>query len=377
MSRLVLRVERRQVLAHRVVAQQLDRPVGDLLRFAVLDLGVQDAGGDSPVVALAARSAEPLGPGAVECPQLARAWATRGAPQVLRRVDLPRLSTALWPLSDADATSRIGASSVIREGARLGLAAFTAAAEAMRDVVTGPMPRGEVSSGVSARVPKSLTFFCATCAAQHVSGSVFQQVGLAAGVELLRDGRQTVLTPLDPRPDVPTQAGGTSELVSHYLHLMGPATTADVAAYLGTTPTAVRPAWPDDDVVEVTVDGRRAWVAADAVDALRTAPAPRLTRLLPPLDPWLQARDRSLLVPDRAHQKALWRAIGSPGAVLVDGEVVGTWRSKKAGRGTLRVDVTPFQDLSRRVRQEVDDEAGRVATARGAQRHELAVGEGA
>jgi winged helix DNA-binding protein len=113
-------------------------------------------------------------------------------------------------------------------------------------------------------------------------------------------------------------------------------------------------------------EGRRVWLPDETVDALRSAPAPRLVRLLPPSDPFLQARDRALLVPDKAHQAALWRVLGNPGALLVDGEISGVWRARVAGGAKLEVTVTPFHALSVANRAEVEDEAGGVAAARGA-----------
>ncbi|WP_280476602.1 DNA glycosylase AlkZ-like family protein [Nocardia asiatica] len=35
-------------------------------------------------------------------------------------------------------------------------------------------------------------------------------------------------------------------------------------------------------------------------------------------------------MPDRARRQAVWRALSVPGAVLSDGEVVGTWRYRRA-----------------------------------------------
>lgn len=111
--------------------------------------------------------------------------------------------------------------------------------------------------------------------------------------------------------------------------------------------------------------GRQAGLPADRLDALRAArPAPGV-RLLPPGDPFLQGRDRDVLVPEKPHQKQLWRIIGNPGALLVDGEVAGVWRAKMAGRGALEVTVTPFdgRPLPARVRRELDAEAAVVAAA--------------
>jgi hypothetical protein len=354
---VTISVDRRQVLAYRVAAQQLDRPGVDVPALAVLDIGVQDTPYGSAALAVAARADGP-----VDESVLGLVWTVRGAPHLHRRAELPALAGALWPLSDADATARINTNQ-IRDGARLGLAAFTATAQALRDVVTAPMPKGEVSAAVSARVPEPLTYWCRACDARHVSGSVFQAAGVHGGVQLdlSRDG--TWLAPVDGWPGVPTAPVGTADLVTAYLRLLGPATAAETAKFLGTTQAAARPAWPDD-LVEVTVEGRRTWLPADRVDAVRGAPEPRFVRLLPPSDPYLQARDRDLLVPDRGQQKEVWRILGNPGVLLVDGEVAGTWRAKRVGKNRLDVTVAPFGKLSARVREAIEPEADRLAQAR-------------
>lgn len=341
---MTLDVGRDQVIAYRVAAQGFDGTPG------VLDLGVQDTPYGSARLALAARR--------LDGGELVSAWSTRGAPHLHRPADLRRMGAALWPLSDADATARINVTP-IKEGARLGLAAFTAAAEAMRDVVQEPMAKGDVSREVSARVPESLTFWCKTCDARHISGALFQQVGLASGTLLDPSGPK--LYPMTDQPPVPSEAYGTGELLTAYLRLLGPATPAEAAKFLGTSQKEVKRAWPDD-LTEVRVDGRPAWLPAEQVERLRAAPEPRLLRLLPPSDPYLQARDRTLLVPDKKHEKTVWGVIGNPGALLVDGEIAGTWRARKAGKDRLDLTVTPF--AATRL-DGLDQEAGRLAEARG------------
>ena len=130
--------------------------------------------------------------------------------------------------------------------------------------------------------------------------------------------------------------------------------------------------WPTD-VAEVEVDGERRWVLDADLDALRSAgsgptggadDAPTV-RLLGPFDLFLQARDRETLVPAAAHRKALWPTLGRPGAVLVDGEVVGTWRPRASG-GSLRLQVdrwVPWDPGPRGVRA---PQAERLAEHRGA-----------
>jgi hypothetical protein len=323
-------VTRAQVLAYRIAAQNLDRPVADP---AVLDLGVQDTPYGSAVQALAARTTGPI-------EGLELVWATRGGPHLHRAADLPALAAALWPLSDADATTRI-ATTPIKEGAKLGVAAFESAASAFRSVVRSPMKRGDVSTGVSRLVPASLTYWCQTCGSQHISGSLFQQAGLAGGIRLTVKGAQTTLEPIPGWPGVPSAAAGTDTLIAAYLRLLGPATPADAAKYLGTTGTALRPAWPAD-LAEVRVEGRSAWLPADALEEVRSASAVPVVRLLPPSDPYLQARDRDVLVPDPARRKVVWPAMGRPGTVLVNGEIAGVWRAKMAARSVLEITVSSF-----------------------------------
>ncbi|MFB6892913.1 DNA glycosylase AlkZ-like family protein [Kitasatospora sp. NPDC056327] len=347
-----IEVDREQVLAHRVAAHGFDRSSADP---DVLVLGAQDTPSGSARLALAARGASPDG--------LETVWSFRGAPHLHRRAGLPALAAALWPLDDADATGRIS-TAVIKEGAKLGLAAFTATAGAIRSAVTAPTAKGEVSTLVSAAVPAALTYWCASCGAQHISGLLLQQAGLAGGVAIGTEGGRTVLSPLDPRFPVPSEAAGTGELVRAYLTFHGPATPAEAAKFLGTRPAAVKKVWPGD-LVEVRVDGAPAWLPAERVDGLLAAVPGEDVRLLPPGDPFLQGRDRGLLVPDKAREKEIWRAIGGPGAVLAGAELVGVWRAKAAGR-RLDLTVTPFAPLSAAVTKALGAEAATVASARGA-----------
>jgi hypothetical protein len=121
----------------------------------------------------------------------------------------------------------------------------------------------------------------------------------------------------------------------------------------------VKAHWPPD-AVEVSVDGDQRWLLAEDVDRLGD-PAPDATLLLAPFDLYLQARDRPLLVPDKEHAADLWRMLGRPGGVLHAGEIVGTWRARKAGSAlTVTVDLWAPAD-----RQGVADQAERLAACRG------------
>jgi hypothetical protein len=354
-----LQVDRAQAMAFRVAALGLaergkDRP-GDL---AVLDLGVQDYTPDSTRIALAARTSSDL-----DDSRLIMVWAARGAPHLHRRKELKSLMAALWPVSDADASARIN-SAQIRQGVKLGIAAFTATANAFREVVTKSMPRGEASTLVSARVPRELTYDCRTCKARHIAGNVWQHSGLAGAIEVEARGKEATLGPIKNLPGPPTENKGIDGLIRTYLRLLGPATPAEVAKYFGGAPAEMRKVWPDD-LAEVTVDGRKAWLPTGSLSDLKAAKPTPGVRLLPPMDALLQARDRDVLVPVKAHQKEVWRTLGNPGVLLLDGEIAGVWRAKMAGGKRVDLTVTPFGSLKAAARKKVEAEAAEVARARG------------
>lgn len=354
-----MRLTRQQVIRYRVAAQGLMREQASVRDLAVLDIGVQDSAG-SAALALDARVPSPS-----DASSLALAWTLRGAPHLHRRADLDWLAAALWPLSDADALARLDASASMRKAGMRGLSGFTAAVEAMRRVVRAPTAKGAASTAVTAATDPALHRYCRSCQATHIFEGLFRAATLPAGIELEPGTAPPVLL---PREGAPRTAGldpdGVRRLIRSYLTLLGPATPADVAGYLGARRADLAELWPDD-LAQVSVDGRTAWLPSAAVPAVQRARPARLTRLLGPFDPYLQARDRDLIVPDRAVQKTLWPILGRPGVLFVDGEVVGAWRPKSA-KARLSIAVEAFAPLPPPVRRAVEDEAQRVATVRGA-----------
>jgi hypothetical protein len=269
---------------------------------------------------------------------------------------------ALWPVSDADASARIN-SAQIPEGVKLGVAAFTATATAFREVVHKSMPRGEVSTEVSARVPRELTYDCRSCKARHIAGNVWQHSGLAGAIEVEARGKDATLAPIKNLPGPPAANDGIEKLISTYLRLLGPATPVEVAKYFGSTSAEMKKVWPDG-LAEVTAEGRRTWLPSSAVGDLKAAEPVQGVRFLPPMDALIQARDRDLFVPDKAQQKEVWRILGNPGVLLLDGRIAGVWRAKMAGRKRVDLTVTPFGSLTAGARKAVAGEAATVARAR-------------
>lgn len=351
-------VDRRQVMNFRVRAQQLHRSEGTLADTAVLDLGVQNTGPDGARWALAVRGVDVT---AMPAPELVLLWTVRGAPHLYRRADVAKVAAAVEPFSEADAGKRIyDASKPLRAAGIDTLAALDEIATRMHGIVSTPTVKGDVSGRLATVLPEQYLRFCRPCDATHLYEMPFRLAALRAGLELRLDTSPPVLQRISGfrRAAAP---GDRFDLIRAYLRLLGPATPKQVADYLDAPVKDVKARWPDD-VVEVTVDGEvRSLLAADE-EALTSADG-RGTRLLGPFDLFLQAKDRATLVPDAARAKELWPVLGRPGAVLVDGELVGSWRPRRSGR-TFTVAVQPWHRLPAATRKAVTAQAERLAAYR-------------
>ena len=356
---MAVQLTREDVLGARVRAQQLDRDAGTPADTTVLDLGVQDTGPDAGRWALALRGLADVPPD-----ELALVWTIRGAPHLYRRADLPGVAAATAPFSDADAAKRVFDAAKPLKAAGIPVpAALDRIAAEMRAIVTTPTVKGEMSRRLSARVDGPYLRYCRPCDATHLYEMPFRLAALRAGLELQPDTSPPVLQPVpgfSPAPTVPEHL----DVVRGYLRLHGPATPQQAAEYLDAPVREVRQRWPED-AVEVSVAGATRWLLAADVDAATAGPT-RTTRLLGPFDPYLQTRDRALLVPDPARATDLWRTLGRPGGVLVDGEIAGTWRPRRTGR-RLGVQVELWDDVPAAARTAIGAQAERLAACRGAE----------
>ncbi|WP_327040377.1 winged helix DNA-binding domain-containing protein [Micromonospora ureilytica] len=351
-------VDRHQVMNFRVRAQQLDRDEGTLADTAVLDIGVQNTGPDGGRWALAVRGVDVTGLSDADVVLL---WTVRGAPHLYRRADAAEVAAAVEPFSDADAGKRVyDAAKPLKAAGIENLAALDEIAARMRAIVTRPTVKGDVSGRLAAELPEPYLRSCRPCDATHLYEMPFRLAAVRAGLELQLDTSPPVLRRITGfrRAAAP---GDRFDLIRTYLRLLGPATPKQVADYLDAPVKDVKARWPDD-VIEVSVDGEaRSLLSADE-EALESADG-KGTRLLGPFDLFLQAKDRATLVPDAAHAKELWPVLGRPGAVLVDGELVGTWRPRKSGR-TFTVAVQPWHRLPDVTRKAITAQAEHLAAHR-------------
>jgi hypothetical protein len=328
-----------QVLAYRVHSQQLDRPgPHQPTDVAALDLGVQDTGSDGAGWALVNRGVDPgLLSDASE--DLVLTWTLRGAPHFYRRADIAGVAAATAPFSEADAAKRIfDAARPLRAAGIDVLEALDVVAGQMRSIVTAPTVKGDLSSALTDRLDAPYLRYCRPCAATHCYEQPFRLAALRAGLELQPGTSPPVLQPITGWDGPAASVPASLDVVRAYLHLLGPATPKQVAAYVDAPVKEVKARWPEDAVeVSVAVDGpgskESRWVLAENRVALDDAAVdPGLVRLLSPFDLFLQAKDRELLVPDPARRKQMWVVLGRPGAILVGGQLVGTWRPRASGR---------------------------------------------
>jgi hypothetical protein len=352
-------VTRRQVLSFRVRAQQLDRESGTLADTAILDIGVQETGPDGGLWALAIRGVDV---GKLREDSLSTVWTIRGAPHRYRRRDLASIAAATEPFSDADAGKRIFDATKPLKAAGIGnIEALDAVAAAMRSVVTRPTVKGEVSTAVTKLMDKPYLRFCRACDATHLYEMPFRLAALRAGLELQPGTSPPVLQRI-PKFRVAAKVPDRFDVVRAYLRLLGPATPKLVADYLDAPVKDVEARWPED-AAEVSLGKERRWVLAEDAGAVQAAPV-RLTRLLGPFDLYLQGKDRSLLVDSAAHAKALWPALGRPGGILLDGDIVGMWRPRQSGK-KFAVQVTLWHKETPTLRRALTEQAERLAAFRG------------
>jgi hypothetical protein len=320
-----LTVTRAQILAFRRRVQALDErlPAGpDSLRQAAW-AGLQDSMPRAALLQIHAR-VEGTDPSAWEAPSLVQLWGPRFSVYVVDRRDLAAFSLGRYP---DDARGRALAD---------GLAAELRAAIGDRTVLHD-------DAAAALGVPANRLRYAAT-----------------TGTLLIRWGgaRQATLR-LVPPPDVEPLAARV-ELARRFLHVFEPSTAASFAEWAGIGPAQGRAAFEAlaGELAPVSTPIGDEWILASDEATLRAPAAPAApARLLPSGDAYylLQGVDRELLVPEPDRRAALWTSRVWPGAVLVAGEIVGTWR-----RAGPKVAIEAWRALAADERRAVEDEAAHL-----------------
>ncbi len=317
-----LELTRDQILAFRRRVGALDArlPHGDRsLRMAAW-AGLQDSMPRAAVLSLHARS-QGVTSEAWEHPSLVQVWGPRYSAYVVPAADLPVFTLGRMP---DDPSGRRRAEDL---------------AARLRDLL-GPRTMSYGEAGRALGEPPNRLRYATT-----------------TGTVVLRwDGARQPTIRIVPPPEIDPHHARL-ELARRYLHVFGPTTPASFASWAGLPQRAGTAAFdalgPSLIAVATPIGG--AWLLDSDVDDIRAKPGPAApARLLPSGDAFylLQGDDRALLVPDAERRSLLWTSRVWPGAVLVEGEVVGTWR-----RAKHMVVVDPWRRLSRAARRAVEDEA--------------------
>jgi hypothetical protein len=179
----------------------------------------------------------------------------------------------------------------------------------------------------------------------------------ATGTFVIRwDGARGALLTSVPRPTM-EPAEARLELARRYLHVFGPTTPQVFAGWAGISTASGRAAFDglNGELTPVRMPIGDAWILASDETTFRAkAAAAAPARLIPAGDTFslLRGRDRELLVRDAKSRAALWTPRVWPGALLVRGEVAGTWR-----RANAKLTIQPWRRLSPAERESVEAEA--------------------
>jgi Winged helix DNA-binding domain len=317
-----LDLSREQVLAHRRRAGALDErlpPGGTSLERAAW-AGLQDSMPRAALLSINARVAE-TEPSAWEDSSLVQVWGPRFSAYVIAARD-----RALFTLGRLPAGGK-------------GLRRAEDTAARLHAFLDGRRMRyDEAGLGVGVH-PNALRYAAPT------------------GTVLIRwEGARLPVIWTVPRPEIdPGEA--RLELARRYLHVFGPTTPAAFAKWAGIGAAEGRGAFDSlaQEVMAVRTPVGDGWILSSDERSFRADPSPAApARLLPSGDPYflLHGVDRELLVPDESKRGELWTSRVWPGAVLVGGEVVGTWR-----RANAVVEIRTWRRLSAAERQAVEAEA--------------------
>ena len=288
---------REQILAHRRRVGALDErlpPGPGSLRQAAW-AGLQDSMPRAALLSIHAR-VEGAEPASWEDASLVQLWGPRYQVYVVAACDLAPFSLGRLP-DDAKGRQR----------------AQDMAALLHAHLRGGRMPYGQAGDELDVHSPNSLRY------------------GATTGTVLIRwEGARAPAVWTVPPPEVdPLEA--RRELARRYLHVLGPATPAAFAKWAGVTAQAAVTTFeslrPSLTAVRTPL-GDACILAADE-PSFRAGPGPVApARLLPSGDAYylLWEHDRGLLVPDADRRSELWTSRVWPGAILVGGEVRGTWR---------------------------------------------------
>ena len=190
-----------------------------------------------------------------------------------------------------------------------------------------------------------------------VHGNSLRYAALTGTLAIRWEGARRPVVWTVPPPEI-ERAQATLELARRYVHIFGPARPHGFGEWAGIAARTAVAAFDDlaGELLPVRTPLSDAWILCRDEATIREPPASAATaRLLPSGDAYtlgITKEDRALLVPDAGRQRELWTPRVWPGALLVEGKVVGTWR-----RAQARMTIRTWQRLSLATREAIVAEA--------------------
>lgn len=345
MTKARLELSREPILQHRRVVGELELrlpPGPESLRRAAW-LGLQDSMPRAGLLSIHAR-VEGATQSSWEDPSLVQVWGPRYAAYLIAAVDLPIFTVSRLP---TDAKGRKRAEDL---------------ADLLHDKLAGRrIPYGQAGYELG------------------FHGNRLRYAAQTGRVVIRWEGARQPIVWTVPPPEI-TPLDARLELARRYLHILGPATAAAFAKWAG---IGAGDGWSAfagiaDELTPVRTPIGDAWILSTDESSFRTSDEaslltsgsgggrtgagvaesstePPAVRFLPSGDAYwlLYGADRELLVPDVKHRSELWTPRVWPGALLVDGDIVGTWR-----RADADVSIETWRALSSDERDAVAAEAG-------------------
>ena len=369
-------VRREQVLAFRLASHGLHGRTKSLVEAAAR-CGIQETPLGTSVLAFHARvdglTAEKLEKALSKDRTLIALWAMRGAPHVVPATDLGIFTTGALPLDGESLRQTLGGWAAALDKADLDpFHVIDKLVDAAKKLLDGKsMDVNELRDRLYARLPSLHRIKRPESARDDMPEPLFRAVGTTGAVCIVSGrGTESVMARTDqwlkrrPAPRDPDET--RAELARRFLHCYGPGTAQHFAEWTQRSLADAKQAIEliEGELVEVKMAGKRALLLAADERDLESPPEAKGVHLLPVQDPYLQQRDRATLLPDQLARRRLWQAVRGPGALLVDGVVIGTWRGRVNGQ-RWEVELEPFGRLLAKVRDAISDEAGTMAPLKG------------
>jgi hypothetical protein len=187
-------------------------------------------------------------------------------------------------------------------------------------------------------------------------GNSMRYAATTGTIAIRWEGARAPLVWSVPAPDI-SPADACRELARRYLHVFGPSTAERFGRWAGIARRSAKNAFAslESELLPVRTPLGDEWLLAEDEPLMLADPQPPApARLLPSGDAYflLDGVERELLVPDADNRARLWTPRVWPGALLVDGEIRGTWR-----RAQHAVRVETWTRLTKKQRDAVEAEA--------------------